>query len=348
MTVDNLYSRVCTIYNEAQGALKVMETPSEREAFEQTYFSKKTGFPHLLKEIKNLTPDEKKEMGGKIHTMVAEIQTTYQEKKQEQEKAEQTEKLKNDWIDVSKTMGTKKKGSIHPLMQIQRKVEKVFTSLGFQIADGPEIETEWHNFDALDIPESHPARDMQDTFWITTGFEEALKNAVLRTQTSNVQIRTMQEKGAPIRLIAPGRVYRNEATDTTHDSIFYQVEGLVIDKNISLAHLKGVIQTLLESLFKKDIKIRFRPGYFPFVEPGLEIDIWFEYTDKEGNKKSEWMEFMGAGMVHPNVLKNCQIDPHEFSGFAFGFGLTRLAMITHGIEDIRLLFSQKKEFLSQF
>lgn len=347
MTVDNLYSRVYALYTEAQGALKTANTKEELDFFESHFLSKKTGIPSLLKEIKNLSPEEKKKSGGKIHAMSKEIMDLFQIKKQAQEKQWLDEKLKQDWIDVTKSFGLEK-GSIHPLNHVQRRVEKIFTGLGFDIADGPEIETEWHNFDALNIPDSHPARDMQDTFWVTSGLEDSLKNAVLRTQTSNVQIRTMKNEGVPIRLIAPGRVYRNEEVDITHDSTFYQVEGLLVDKNISLAHLKGVIQTMLDQLFEKEIKIRFRPGYFPFVEPGLEVDIWFEFTDKNGHKRSQWMEFMGAGMVHPNVLRNCDVNPDEYSGFAFGFGLTRLVMITYGIEDIRLLFSQKKDFLQQF
>jgi len=220
--------------------------------------------------------------------------------------------------------------------------------MGFDIADGPEVETEWYNFDALNIPGDHPARDMQDTFWISHDSNDSQKNTVLRTQTSNVQIRWMEQYGAPLRMIAPGRVYRNEDVDMTHDATFYQVEGMMVDKGISLAHLKGAIGTMLSELFEKEIKIRIRPGYFPFVEPGLEIDIWFEFIDKNGNERAMWLEFMGAGMTHPEVLKNGGIDPEVYSGFAFGFGLTRLAMMKYSIDDIRLLSSAKKDFLQQF
>lgn len=347
-TVDRLLPEVIGVYNEALKALKVCTKQDDLLAFETRFLSKKTGIPSFLKRIKELSPDQKKEIGSEIQRMNKDITEKFQETKQVFLTREINKKLASDWLDVTKK-NTFSKGAVHPLNRLQKRVESIFTGLGFEIADGPEVETEWHNFDALNIPESHPARDMQDTFWITTGLEDSLKNVVLRTQTSNVQIRNMQEHGAPIRLIAPGRVYRSEEVDITHDSVFYQVEGLLIDKNISLAHLKGVIETMLRELFnKEDMKVRFRPGYFPFVEPGLEVDIWFEFTDKDGNDRSQWLEFMGAGMVHPNVLRNCGINPDEYSGFAFGFGLTRLAMMTYQIDDIRLLFSQKKEFLSQF
>ncbi len=345
MIVDTVYSRVCSLYTEAQDALQNINTLEDLHDFEQNHLSKKKGLLFCLKEIKNLSPEDKKTFGPKIHGMVSDIQASYQEKRNKIQQSILTQQLESDWIDVTKKTPSLAKGNIHPLAQTQRTIEQLFQSLGFEIADGPEIETEWYNFDALDIPDTHPARDMQDTFWVSSNAN--IENLVLRTQTSNVQIRTM-EKGAPVRIIAPGRVYRNEETDTTHDSIFYQVEGLIIDKNISLAHLKGVIENMLEGIFQKQMKVRFRPGYFPFVEPGLEVDIWFEYTDKDGNQKSQWLEFMGAGMVHPQVLKNCNIDPTQYTGFAFGFGLTRLVMIQHAIEDIRLLFSQKKSFLSQF
>jgi len=220
--------------------------------------------------------------------------------------------------------------------------------MGFEIADGPEVETEWHNFDALNVPAHHPARDMQDTFFVSSSSDDSHKNSVLRTQTSNIQIRKMLEKGAPVRIIAPGRVYRNEDVDATHDAMFYQVEGLVVDKNISVSHLKGTPETMLSAVFGKTMKVRIRPGYFPFVEPGLEVDIWWEYTDKNGEEKGRWLEFCGAGMVHPNVLRNSNVDPEIYTGFAFGFGLTRLVMMKYGIEDIRLLSSNKREFLQQF
>ena len=339
--------RVSDFSLKAKATLGKVKTLASLEEFSGTFLGKKSELNVLLKELKEFSADEKKIAGPVIQSVRSELQTEYETKKNAFETKELNEKLVSDWIDVTKQKFSRK-GSQHPISRVQRQIEDIFTSMGFEIADGREVETEWHNFDALNIPAAHPARDMQDTFWIQKNSDNPHENSVLRTQTSNVQIRTMMEHGAPVRLIAPGRVFRSEDVDMTHDATFYQVEGLVVDKNISLSHLKGTIQTMLSELFEREVKIRFRPGYFPFVEPGLEVDMWFEFTTKVGEKKSLWLEFMGAGMVHPNVLKNCGIDSKQYSGFAFGFGLTRLAMMRYGIDDIRLLFSQKKDFLRQF
>jgi phenylalanyl-tRNA synthetase alpha chain len=347
LPVKTFQERVSEFSDKAKTTLQKAKTLAALEEFNASFLGKKSELNVLLKELKELSPEEKKTAGPAIQSIRTELQTEYEAKKQNIETKALNEKLVSDWIDVTKQKFAGS-GSQHPISRVQRQIEGIFTSMGFEIADGPEVETEWHNFDALNIPTDHPARDMQDTFWIQKNSDNPHENTVLRTQTSNVQIRTMMEHGAPVRLIAPGRVFRSEDVDMTHDATFSQVEGLVVDKNISLSHLKGTIQTMLSELFEKDVKIRFRPGYFPFVEPGLEVDMWFEFTDKSGEKKAIWLEFMGAGMVHPNVLKNCGIDSDQYSGFAFGFGLTRLAMMRYGIDDIRLLFSQKKDFLTQF
>lgn len=321
---------------------------SDLEEWQQQYLGKKSVLAELSKSLKTLSNEEKREIGQKVQVVRQELTKIYEERKESLQNEALAKKLEQEWIDITLSKYPKT-GAIHPLAQVQRKVEDVFTSLGFEIADGPEVETEWHNFDALNIPETHPARDMQDTFWISNTENDSKKNSVLRTHTSSSgQIRAVCEKGAPLRVISPGRVFRNEATDMTHDAQFYQVEGILIDKDITLAHLKGTIQILLDALFQRDIKIRFRPGYFPFVEPGLEVDIWYEFTDKNGKKRSMWMEFMGCGMTHPNVLKNCNVDPEEYSGFAFGFGLSRLVMLLYGLDDLRYLSSQKQAFLRQF
>lgn len=217
--------------------------------------------------------------------------------------------------------------------------------MGFQILTGPEMESEYYNFEALNIPSYHPARDMQDTFYM----EE--EGTVLRTHTSPVQIRAMQDYGAPLKAIVPGRVFRYEATDASHDNTFYQIEGLMIDKEINLANLKAIMQEVLNRIFKKEVKLRFRPGYFPFVEPGLELDLGCLICEGKGCsvcKQSGWVEFMGAGMIHPNVLKAGKINPKKWQGFAFGFGLTRLVMMKYGINDIRLLSGGNLNFLKQF
>ena len=217
--------------------------------------------------------------------------------------------------------------------------------------DGPEVESEYYNFEGLNIPEDHPARDMQDTFFIKDKHDEKHGKMVLRTHTSPVQIRTMEKYGAPLRVIVPGRTFRYEATDAGHDTTFYQVEGMLIDKDISLCHLKGIMKEFLTRLFGKEVNVRFRPGYFPFVEPGLELDFSCLLCDQKGCrvcKNSGWIEFMGAGMIHENVLKAGGIDGKKYQGWAFGFGLTRLVMMRFGIDDIRLLMSGNLKFNRQF
>jgi len=345
--IDTLLKDISVIKTHAKKSIETLQTEADLGVFEQDFLGKKSQLSTLSKGMKEVPVDQKKAFGQAISQLRNFLESIFIEKKKTIERLVLAEKLKADWIDVTKSTAFDK-GALHPVSLVQRHVEQIFSSMGFVIADGPQIETEWHNFDALNIPEHHPARDMQDTFWLKLGEKDSNKNFVLRTQTSNVQIRMMKEHGAPIRLIAPGRVFRNEDIDATHDCVFYQVEGLLVDKDISLAHLKGTIKTMLAKLFEREVKIRFRPGYFPFVEPGLEVDMWWEFTDKNGKKQGKWLEFMGAGMVHPQVLKNCDIDPTEYSGFAFGFGLTRLAMMKYQIDDIRLLSSQKVDFLRQF
>ncbi len=235
-------------------------------------------------------------------------------------------------------------GRLHPMSINIREIASIFKQMGFGVAMGPELEDEWYNFDALNMPSDHPARDMQDTFWSK---EEPAR--VPRTQTSNVQIRYMEEqtkKGVlpPYRIIVPGKVFRNEATDMTHEAQFYQCEGLAVGKDISLAHLKGTVETFSKHYFGENAKVRFRPSYFPFVEPGVEVDVWFEAPGKE----SRWLEVMGAGMVHPQVLRNAGVDPEEYQGFAFGVGIERLIMVKYGVPDVRLFHSGDIRFVYGF
>lgn len=221
-------------------------------------------------------------------------------------------------------------GRLHPITITIRTLAEIFGRMGFGVASGPELETEWYNFDALNIPTDHPSRDMWDTFWVKTKPGEDKK--VLRTHTSPVQIRWLEARGAPTRVIAPGKVFRNEATDATHEAQFYQLEGLAVGEDISLAHLKGTLERFSREYFGDGAKVRLRPSYFPFTEPSVEVDVWFPAQEK-------WLEVMGAGMVHPAVLKNAGVDPTRFRGFAFGAGIERLAMIKHGIPDVRLFHS---------
>lgn len=220
-------------------------------------------------------------------------------------------------------------------------IRDIFAVMGFGVVDGPELEDEWHNFSALNVPQDHPARDMQDTFWLPDG-------RVMRTQTSNMQIRWMETHEPPIRIIVPGKVYRNEATDMTHEAQFYQLEGLVIDTNISLANLKGTLAEFFKHFFKGNVEVRFRPSFFPFVEPGVEVDMRLTGESVPEKLRGKWIEIMGAGMVHPNVLKNSGVDPKKYQGFAFGAGLERLCMLKWGIDDVRYFHNADIRFVSQF
>ncbi len=227
-----------------------------------------------------------------------------------------------------------KKGHLHPATQLIREIVQIFDDLGFAVASGPELEKEHYNFDALNIPKDHPSRDMQDTFWI-----KGADRNLLTTQTSAIQIRFMEQNKPPFRIIAPGKVYRNEATDTTHEVQFYQIEGLLVDKTATLSELKGTLENVLKKIFGDDVTIRFRPSYFPFVEPAVEVDMKW---------KDKWLEVGGAGMVHPNVLRAVNLDPKEWNGFAFAFGLDRLLMLKYGVDDIRHLYTGDLRFVNQF
>jgi phenylalanyl-tRNA synthetase alpha chain len=236
------------------------------------------------------------------------------------------------------------KGKLHPLTIVTRDIARIFGTMGFSVASGPELEDDWHNFTALGVPDDHPARDMQDTFWV-----KGQTGMVMRTHTSPVQIRYMEEKMKagilpPYRIIVPGKAFRNEATDATHEAQFYQNEGLVVGEGISMAHLKGTLETFFKELFGKSAQVRFRPSYFPFTEPSVEVDVWYEAAGKAGR----WLEVMGAGMVHPSVLENAGVDSKKYQGFAFGMGIERLAMITCGIPDVRLFHNGDVRFVHGF
>ncbi len=243
------------------------------------------------------------------------------------------EKRQEKFLDVTAPSKKSEPGHLHPLTQAQKKAIEIFSSMGFEVAEGPELETEYYNFDALNIAKNHPARDMWDTFWTKDG-------RVMRTHTSNVQIHYMEQNKPPFRIIVPGRVFRYEATDATHEIQFYQLEGLMVGRNINLANLKAIMEVFFQRFFgDKKMEIRLRPSYFPFVEPGVEIDMKF---------KGKWMEIAGAGMVHPSVLENVKLDSREWQGFAFGMGIDRLAMIKHKIDDVRLFYSGDLRFIKQF
>ena len=298
----------------------------------------------ISKEFGKLAPQDRARFGKLLNSVKQDLETEYEKKNRWFEEVQLTERLANEWIDVTLPAPGVRPGSLHPITRLQDEIEDLFTSLGFAVLDGPEVETEEHNFDALNIPPTHPARDMQDTFWLSNGH-------LLRTHTSPVQVRGMRKLGPPLRMIAPGRVFRNEEVDASHEHTFYQLEGMMVDRNVSVANLIYFMKTLLSSIFKRDVSVRLRPGYFPFVEPGFELDIQCLICGGTGCpvcKQSGWVELLPCGLVHPNVLRMSGIDPDEWGGFAFGLGLTRLAMMRYGIDDIRQLQGGDLRFLNQF
>ncbi|MDQ2711824.1 MAG: phenylalanine--tRNA ligase subunit alpha [Acidobacteriota bacterium] len=298
----------------------------------------------ISKEFGKLTPEERSRLGKLLNSVKQDLEGEYENRKKRFEESALATRLSREWIDVTLPAQGIRPGSLHPITQMQNEIEDLFTSLGFAVLDGPEVETEEHNFDALNIPPTHPARDMQDTFWLTSGL-------LLRTHTSPVQVRGMRELGPPLRMIAPGRVFRNEEVDASHEHTFYQLEGMMVDREVSVANLIYFMKTLLSGIFKRDVTVRLRPGYFPFVEPGFELDIQCLICGGAGCavcKHSGWVELLPCGLVHPNVLRMSGIDPDEWGGFAFGLGLTRLTMMRYGIDDIRQLQGGDLRFLTQF
>lgn len=310
------------------------------------YLGRKGELANILSGLKDLKINEKKVVGKMANDIKSEIENKFSEARKKMENT----KSKKDFVDITLPGEKIKKGHIHPITRIQNELEDLFTSLGFIVLDGPELESEYYNFEALNIPDYHPARDMQDTFFVSDQ-KAGEGKMVMRTHTSPVQVRAMQKYGAPLRCVAPGRVFRCEATDACHEHTFDQMEGLMIGEDISISNMIAVMKELLKSIFKKDMEVRVRPGYFPFVEPGVELDIRCTICAGKGCpacKNSGWLELLPAGLVHPNVLKHGGIDSKKYSGFAFGLGLTRLAMMRYGVNDIRLFNSGDLRFLKQF
>ena len=320
------------------------KSPDELEKLKVKYLGRKSEISSILKSLGSLSSDVRPKVGKKSNEVKKEI-TNYLEKRNHELLESIFNRLEDEEkIDITEPGEKTKLGHMHPITQMRIEVEDIFTSMGFSIMSGPEIELEYYNFEALNIPKDHPARDMQDTIWTKD-------NNLLRTHTSCVQIRTVEKFKPPIRAIAPGRVFRYEETDASHEHTFYQVEGLMIDKNISVSNLIAVMKTMLKEVFHRDVKVRLRPGYFPFVEPGFELDINCLICGGKGCpvcKYSGWVELLPCGLVHPNVLKAGGIDPNEYSGFAFGMGLDRLVMMRYEVNDIRLFHSGDLRFLEQF
>ena len=330
------------IQNEALEQIHAPE--ADLEQIKVKYLGKKGELTAVLRGMGSLSPEERPIVGQIANEVRATIEAAINERKQEQEALALDAKLKAEKLDVTMPGSPAPMGHLHPLTQVQRELEDIFIGMGFSIVEGPEVELDYYNFQALNIPENHPARDTQDTFYIA-------ENVLLRSQTSPVQVRTMEHQKPPIRIISPGRVYRSDALDATHSPLFHQLEGLVVDKGITMGDLKGTLEIFAKKLFGENTRIRFRPHHFPFTEPSAEVDVSCYVCGGKGCRlcKGEgWIEILGAGMVHPFVLSNCGIDPEVYSGFAFGLGLERIAMKKYGIDDIRLFYENDERFLEQF
>jgi phenylalanyl-tRNA synthetase alpha chain len=305
------------------------------------YLGKKGQITALLKGLGKLSNEERPAAGAKINEAKQQVQEQIAIRKQAMEQAAINEKLASETIDVTLDGRGQLSGGLHPVTRTLERIEKIFSAVGYKVEQGPEIEDNYHNFDALNIPAHHPARAMHDTFYIQPAEGSTESDYVLRTHTSPVQVRTMENQEPPIHIICPGRVYRCDS-DLTHTPMFHQVEGLVIDKNVSFADLKGTIVQFLQAFFEEDLEVRFRPSFFPFTEPSAEFDIQWE------SSKTGWLEVGGCGIVHPNVLTASGVDPEEYSGFAFGLGVERLAMLRYGVNDLRMFFDNDIKFLKQF
>lgn len=330
-----------------QAAKEVLETFETKEQIEEArikYLGKKGELTAILKQMGKLSAEERPVIGQLANEIRADIEETIAKKSAEIKEKELQRKLKEETIDVTMPGKEALVGHKHPLSIVLDEIKEIFMGMGFDVAEGPEVEYDYYNFEALNIPPDHPARDTQDTFYIED-------NIVLRTQTSPVQIRFMENNKPPFRMIAPGRVFRSDAVDATHSPLFHQIEGLVVDKGVTMADLKGTLEAFAKRLYGEDTKIRLRPHHFPFTEPSCEIDVSCFKCGGKGCpmcKGEGWIEILGGGMVHPKVLKNGGIDPEEYSGFAFGIGLERLVMFRFNIDDMRLLYENDLRFLEQF
>lgn len=329
---------------EALEKINECQTSQMLDEIRVKYLGKKGELTAILRGMGQLSAEERP-LVGKIANEVREtIENAIQEALKEIKNKEKNYRLSLETIDVTMPGKRNKIGGLHPLTKALDEIKEIFIGMGFSVAEGPEVELDYYNFEALNIPKNHPARDEQDTFYIN-------QNVVLRTQTSPVQIRVMENKKPPIRIIAPGRVYRSDTADATHSPIFHQIEGLVIDKGITMASLKGTLDTFAKRMFGEKTKTKFRPHHFPFTEPSAEVDVSCFVCGGEGCrvcKGSGWIEILGCGMVHPDVLRAGGIDPDVYSGFAFGLGLERIVMIKYGIDDIRLFYENDVRFLKQF
>ena len=334
-----------TLLKMKEEALAALAAPeADLEALRIRYLGKKGELTAVLRGMGKLTAEERPVIGQIANEVREAIESELTARAQQQKTAALAARLAAEKLDVTVPGTVPEIGHIHPLDRVQRDMEEIFIGMGFDIVEGPEVEYDYYNFQALNIPPDHPARDTQDTFYITD-------NILLRSQTSPVQARTMEKRKPPIRIISPGRVYRSDAMDATHSPLFHQMEGLVVDKNVTMGDLKGMLETFAKAQFGEQTRCRFRPHHFPFTEPSAEVDVSCFACGGKGCRlcKGEgWIEILGAGMVHPNVLSMCGIDPEEYSGFAFGMGIERIAMLKYHVDDIRLFYENDVRFLEQF
>ena len=332
------------IHAQGKDAFSQADDLKTLEDLRVKFLGKKGELTQVLRQMGGLSPEERPIVGGIANEIRGDFEAILKEKADELKSAELEERLINETIDVTLPGVKNPTGHMHPLTIVQKEIEEIFLGMGFDVVEGPEVEEQYYNFEALNIPKDHPARDIQDTFYISN-------EIMLRSQTSPVQIRTMEKISPPLRIIAPGRVYRSDAVDATHSPIFHQIEGLVIDKNVTMGDLKGVLEEFAKALYGEDAVVRFRPHHFQFTEPSAEMDTQCHVCKGKGCricKYEGWIELLGCGMVHPKVLEYGGVDPNEYSGFAFGMGLERVVMRRFEIDDLRLFFENDVRFLSQF
>lgn len=329
---------------QAKAELQQISLPKELEEFRVRMMGKKGLLTELLRGMGSLPAEERPKVGQMVNQLRGELEQALKERETAILSAMKAQRLAEEKLDVTLPGTAAAVGGLHPLNRVLNDLIDIFQSMGFDVVDGPEVETDHYNFESLNVPKDHPARDMQDTFYLS-------ENLLLRTQTSAAQIRTMETRKPPIRIICPGRVFRADEVDATHSPVFHQVEGLVVDKGVTMCDLKGVLEQMAHEIYGPETKVKFRPSFFPFTEPSVEVDVTCSECGGKGCrvcKGSGWIEILGAGMVHPHVLSSCGIDPDEYSGFAFGIGLDRLTTTRHKISDIRLLFENDQRFLEQF
>lgn len=364
----DIRNELAKIQKKAEDTIPTVPTGEELERLRTGYLGRKGTLTGILRSIKELSPEERKTIGKTANEIKKRIEKRFEERKRELKTIAHDAHIKKEWLDVTRPGTKTAKGHLHPMTRVLDEINDIFVSMGFAIVEGPEVETEYYNFDALNIPAHHPSRDMWDTFWLHSNqqfsiFNSQLSNPkekpstnksnrlLLRTHTSPVQIRYMETHNPPIRIVVPGRVYRYEATDATHEIQFYQAEGLMVEKNISIANFKAVIKEFFSRLFRKEVEIRLRPSYFPFTEPSFEVDMTcILCAGKKCSvcKGAGWLEMMGAGMVHPHVFKAAGYNPAHHQGFAFGVGIDRIVMMKYKIPDVRLFHSGDIRFLKQF